>query len=84
MTHKEMFISQLNEAGITLDVDYTMTEREDGKVTTEVPFTERNKEKFFCNTLAIQGLIYHFQNSKWIAGDGYMAISQDTHYFRFL
>ena len=80
MTRKEIFINRLKEAG----VKYEMTDLENGRVKTEVVYKDKTgDEQWNRDTLAVQGLIYHFSNRKWIKEDSYMYIQQNVHTFRF-
>lgn len=79
MNVKEVFENRLQEAG----VKYSLTEL-DGRVKTEVPYDSReNDEQWNKDVLAVQGLIYHFLNRKWIINDNYMFIQQNVHWFNF-
>ena len=72
MNVKEIFVKRLQEAG----VKYSLTELENGEIKTEVHSDLRDM-------LAVQGLIYHFSNRKWIIEDNYMFIQQNVHVFKF-
>ena len=80
MTRKEMFEARLKEAG----VKYTITNFDKDMVKTEVVFNDKDsEEQWNRDTLAVQGLIYHFSNRKWIINDSYLYIRQNVHTFEF-
>ena len=80
MERKQMYVEdfkrRLDEAG----VKYTMSERPDGMHNIEVVFKEKESElQWRRDTLAVQGLIYHFLNRRWIVDDNYTFIMQNNH-----
>ena len=87
MKNLNEFISRLNEAGIKEGIDFiieNITHCEDGiKCTIDVHYDKNNTEKYHKTVLAVQGLIYHFVNSKRIKSDSYMYIMQNMHTIKF-
>ena len=79
MLYHEMFVNRLKEAGIEVELN----EIAPNKYTTHVPYNKNNNEIWHCHTLAVQGLIYHFSNRKWIVNDNYMYIDQCRHVITF-
>jgi predicted N-acyltransferase len=70
------FTRRLDEAG----VKYEMTELDNGYHQIEVVFKGRESDQQWKrDTLAVQGLIYHFLNREWILDDSYVYVMQNRH-----
>ena len=77
MTRKEDFLNRLNEMGLEEGKHFEMKEIEKDFYLTSVPYHSHFPKTFDLHTSAIQGLIYHFSNRKWISSDAYMYIEQN-------
>ena len=76
------FVLLLKNAGIVPDRDYRLTTSGDSEVLTEV-LQQRDKQRLAIVIFAVQGLIYHFSNRKWIKNDEYLSVTQNRHTFKF-
>ena len=54
-----------------------------GQSTAQNAFGLNTAVKWRRDTLAVQGLIYHFSNRKWIIDDNYAFIMQNRHTVEF-
>jgi len=70
----------LDEAGVRCQI----SKLDNGTHETIVNYEDRvSDEQWERDTLAVQGLIYHFDNRGWINYDYYMYIDQRRHVIRF-